>query len=199
MKARWWSRWVDEQHLTWYIIDRSTVSPLVSVQASTYTHKPMTDQDNVSQWRDINFIIVYSGWVVGARWWSSWVEKQHDTWSINSFTTDFSTSLSLHTNLTSEDRWRQCKTMVWYKFKTFYSGCFIVCLYLFIFWGYFIVPCGKFGSPFIWIKYNSRRKCCRFLSVSIVFSCVHIIVWLPVFVIFNARTYADVCDCARGL
>ena len=89
--------------------------------------------------------------------------------------------------------------MVWYKFKTFYSGCFIVCLHLFIFWGYFIVPCGKFGSPFIWITYNSRRKCCRFLSASTVFSCVHIIVWLPVFVIFNARTYADVCDCARGL
>ena len=32
-----------------------------------------------------------------------------------------------------------------------------------------------------------------------VFSCVQTMVWLPVFGMFNVRSYADACSCTRGL
>ena len=55
----------------------------------------------------------------------------------------------------------------------------------------FIVPCGKFGSPYLGMEQQPQEQRYPFLSVCVVFWCVQTVVWLPVFGIFNVRTDSD--------
>ena len=64
---------------------------------------------------------------------------------------------------------------------------------------YFIVPCGKFRSPYLGKAQQPQEQRYPFLSVCAVFSCVQTMVWLPVLGIFNVRTDVDACDCTTGL
>ena len=64
---------------------------------------------------------------------------------------------------------------------------------------FFIVPCGKFGSPYLGKAQQPQEQRYPFLSMCVVFPCVQTVVWLPVFGIFNVRTDVDACDCTRGL
>ena len=63
-----------------------------------------------------------------------------------------------------------------------------------------------------WVRHSSRTssathsyQCVQqeqrypFLPACAVFSCVHTMVWLPVFGIINVRTDVDACGCTRGL
>ena len=63
---------------------------------------------------------------------------------------------------------------------------------------YFIVPCGKFGSPYESKAQQPQEQRYPFLSVCAVFPCVQTMVWLPVLGIFNVHTDVDACDCTLG-
>ena len=63
----------------------------------------------------------------------------------------------------------------------------------------FIVPCGKFGSPYLGMEQQPQEQRYPFLSVCVVFWCVQTVVWLPVFGTFNVRTEVVANDCTRGL
>ena len=64
---------------------------------------------------------------------------------------------------------------------------------------YFIVPCGKFGSPYLGKAHQLQEQCYPVLSVCAVFPCVQTRVWLPVSGIVNMCTDVDACNCTRGL
>ena len=63
---------------------------------------------------------------------------------------------------------------------------------------YFIVPCGKFGSPYLGKGQQPQEQRYPFLSVCAVFSCVQTTVWLPVSGIFSVRPDIDACHCTGG-
>ena len=66
---------------------------------------------------------------------------------------------------------------------------------------YFFVICGKFRrvSPYLDTAQQPQEQRDPFLPVCAVFPCVHTMVWLPVFVIFNVRADVDACHCTQGL
>ena len=72
----------------------------------------------------------------------------------------------------------------------------LLLLLLLTFW-YFIVPCGKFESPYLGKTQHLQEQRDLFLSVRAVFSCVHTMAWLPVLGISNVCTDVDACDCTR--
>ena len=81
---------------------------------------------------------------------------------------------------------------------------FFLIFFFFFWWGgyffqYFVVPCGKFGSPHLVKAQQPQEQRYPLLSVYAVFPCVQIMVWLPVFGIFNVRTVVDANDCTREL
>ena len=62
-----------------------------------------------------------------------------------------------------------------------------------------MVPCGKFGSPYLGEAQQPQEQRYLLLAVCAVLSCVQTIVRLPVFEIFNARADVEACDCSQGL
>jgi len=64
---------------------------------------------------------------------------------------------------------------------------------------YFIVSCGKFGSPYLGKVQQPQEWCYPFLSVCAVFSCVQTMAWEPVLGISNVHTDVDVCNNTQGL
>ena len=74
-----------------------------------------------------------------------------------------------------------------------------VSIHLVHLFSYCIIPCGKFGSPYLGKVQELQEQRYPFLSVCAVFLCVQTMAWLPAFGIFNVRTDVDACDCTRVL
>ena len=76
----------------------------------------------------------------------------------------------------------------------------LIYIYIFFFKKYFLVPCEKFGSPYV-VKAQQQPQEQRynpFLSVCAVFPCVQTMVRLPVLGTVDVRTAVDACDCTHG-
>ena len=69
----------------------------------------------------------------------------------------------------------------------------------FLFCFYFIVPCGKFGSPYLGKAQQPQEQRYPFLSKCTVFSQVQKMVWLPTFGIFNMCADVIACHCTWEL
>ena len=57
----------------------------------------------------------------------------------------------------------------------------------------------RWVTPYLDTAQQPQEQQHPFLPVCVVFLCVHTIVWLPVFAIFNVRTDVDACHCTQGL
>ena len=61
-----------------------------------------------------------------------------------------------------------------------------------------LCPLREIRSPYLGKVQQLQEQRYPFLPVCAVFSCVHTMVWLAVFVICNVHTDVDASDCTRG-
>ena len=86
---------------------------------------------------------------------------------------------------------RQIITVTQCSFSSFF-------LFLNIIFEYFIVPSGKFGSPYLGKVEQPQKQHYPLLLVCALFSCVQTMVWLPVLGIFEVVTDVDVLEADSG-